>query len=228
MKNLFLLLLITLALSSCGSDSSKTKSPYSIETQIYAVKGSNTEFEKDSLQLVEIEFFNDADQLVKKEFYNQNKELNGVQTYLYENNSSTYHRSEYKDPDGTLLSYYKHDYDKNGNIISSRAFNGLTDEFLRIERFEYNDKNQRISRDIRNVADEVQRKFSFKMDAFNNEMSMMVQQADEKVIFNEQYKITKYNDQKQWLEKWGFINDIPNSYRERIFNPLKTQIAGNE
>lgn len=216
MKNIFFLSLISLILFSCGGDS-LTTGPYEIATKIYGVKGSGTEFEKDTLQMIEIEHFDKDQKLIKKEFFDQNEQLTGIQTYVYENNSSTYSRSEYKSPKGILLSYYKHDYDSNGNMKSIRAFNGVTDEFLRIERFEYNAKNQRIVRDIRNSADQVQRKYGFTFDGFDNETSMNVQYANGEVLFEEEYKITKYDDQKRWLEKWGFYKNEPNSYRERTF-----------
>lgn len=215
MKNLLLLSVLFVFIMSCKNET-KTDG-YTIETKIYAVDGSGSEFEKDSLQFVEKEYFNKKGNLLKKEFFTDKMVLKGTENYLYKDGSGKYHRSNYMAPDSSLLSYYKHTYDAKQNLVSSSAFNGATDEFLRIERLYYNDKNLRTDREIRSIDNEIQRKFSFTLDGFGNETSMTVLQADGQTIFKEIYKITDYNDDNEWLEKWGFVNDVPNSYRERSF-----------
>ncbi len=209
----FLAALIILGLFACGSDKKEQKQR--IETAIYAVKGNINEYQKDSLQFLEVEYYNEAGLLEQKDFFTSARKIKGYEKYLYKNGSNNYYRSEYFDGNDSLLSYYKHHYNQKNLRASSSAYRGANDEFLRIERYYYDDNKNRTGREIRTTENEVQRRFDFTFDKYGNEKEMKVSDAEGTQLFKEFYEITRKNKDNEWMEKWGFVGNTPNSYRKR-------------
>ncbi len=211
----FLAAIIMLGLFACSPDKKEQKQK--VETAIYAVKGSINEYQKDSLQFLEVEYYNDDGLLEQKDFFTSERKIKGYEKYSYKNGSKNYYRSEYFDGSDSLLSYYKHHYNEKKLRASSSAYRGANDEFLRIERYYYDDKGNRTAREIRTTENEVQRRFDFTFDKYGNEKEMKVSNAEGKQLFKEFYEITKKNKDNEWMEKWGFVGNTPNSYRKRTW-----------
>ena len=101
--------------------------------------------------------------------------------------------------------------------MSSTAFDASNDEFLRIERYRHVE-GKRTVKEVRDINDQIQRRMEFAFDKDNNEIAVVISNAAGQDIFYERYQVSKVNADKKWVEKWGFVNDKPNSLRLRSFD----------
>lgn len=145
-------------------------------------------------------------------FYKADGELKGKEVFIYEGSESTPSGSEYYDSYNNLLSHYKFTYDEEGNKTRSQAYEGESDDLLRIETFLY-DNGNRITKEIRDNNNVIQRSFHFIFDAYGNEIEMKVIEGDGNIIATEKYEITEIYPDNTWREKWGFVNDVPTTYQ---------------
>ena len=179
--------------------------------EVYGTKDDGTGYVRGEMKHYESKHYSKG---LHKEtlFYEANGELKGKELFLYNGSESMPSGSEYYDGYNNLLSYYKITYDKEGNKTRSEAYEGESDELLRIETFSYEDGNRK-SKEIRDNNNRIQRSFHFTFDKYGNEIEMKVIEGDGNVIATEKYEITEIYADNTWREKWGFVNDVPTTFQ---------------
>ncbi len=186
------------------------------KTTIFSVEGT-TQYQVDTIQYAEIEHFAANDVLVEHHFLFPNGDLKAKQVYEFLDHKTNASGSKYYDYDGTLLSYYRYDYE-NGKMSAFLAYDASNNELLRIEHFKYNDKGLRTVKEIRDANNTLSRAFSFTYDDEDNMSSLTVSDNKGKILFREDYKVIGKNKiTGKWTELWGFIGKIPNSCKVREF-----------
>ena len=65
------------------------------------------------------------------------------------------------------------------------------------------------------------KKYVFTNDFYGNVTEMFILNENQDTIGKETYKIMQYDDEKQWLEKWGFVNDTHKNLLPKGFRTLK-------
>jgi hypothetical protein len=216
MKDRFLnsLIILTALISSITLTSCKDQKIEGSRTEmleIYDTVNEGEAFSKGKLQHYESKSYN-GDKHMETMFYTAGGEAEGRQQFLYKDGEDQPYRSEYFSPAGDLMSYYLYTYDNDWNQQEIKAYDGQTDELLRIETFKYNG-DLRTRRDIRNSNNVIQRSFHFEFDQYGNEAEMIVTEATGDTLAIETYQITLMNAENQWIEKWGFVNDVPSTYQ---------------
>lgn len=134
--------------------------------------------------------------------------------YIYDEGKlkmSTYYNAQHE-----LLSYYNYQYEE-GNLINKKSFEADSKELLRIDQYEYNVEGQLIKQYIKTANGETDRTMAFSYDQYGNEIQVTIRDGKGKLIINEEFKITEYDVNKRWLERWSFNDDKPLTLRKRVF-----------
>jgi hypothetical protein len=153
---------------------------------------------------------------VSTTYFENDGTLKGVENQLYSADGNET-GAEYKDKQGKLLSYYKYVTDNKGRKISSTGFDGNSDEVLRIEKYGYDQLGYLSIKDIFSADNTPQKRYTFRNDAQGQplEMNIITPQGD--TLGTESYQMTKFDDKKRWVEKWGFANGEPKTCYIRTF-----------
>lgn len=200
---------------ACKSDDLR-KIVRSEKTTIFSVEGT-TQYQVDTIQFAEIEHFDADDIKIEHHFLFPNGDLKAKQVYDFLESKTLASGSKYYDYDGSLLSYYRYDYDNNKRS-ASLAYDASNDELLRIEHYKYNNKGLRTLKEIRDANNALSRAFSFTYDDEDNLSSLTVSDNKGNVLFREDYKVIGKNKiTGKWTELWGFIGKTPNSCKVREF-----------
>jgi len=210
---LLLLSILLIMLSSCSSNDNQIVSSESLE--LYKIVSDNGEFKQGPLSFSEIHFYNTKNQEVEHHVYNADSDDPNKEYFIFENGTAT--KSEYFAPDGQKMSYYTYQYDKDGNVTEKQSFDASNDELLRIEEFEFDDQGQMTKQLIREADGQLSRTMALSYDSNGNETQTTIRDGLGNILVNEEYRITKLDDQKRWIEKWSFYNDQPISLRKRSF-----------
>lgn len=203
--------LVLLLFTSCDQPQEYLKSE---RITVFAMEEKDQEFVPGNMRYSEQSFYKKNGDIEKIEYYNPDGQINGVEKFEYEGNSVK--GSSFYDANDILLSTYVFELNENGDIEKRYAYGARSNDLLRIEYYQYNDKGFKIVKEIRTEDDVMDRYFQFSYDAFGNEKNMILRDNTQKVLVSEEYKITKYDDQKKWLEMTGFVDDVPTSYKKRI------------
>ncbi|MEM9545410.1 MAG: hypothetical protein AAGA77_05530 [Bacteroidota bacterium] len=188
---------------ACTSDKVKISS---IITEVYEVhEGANNEYAKGRLKYMEIENF-ENDRMINKTFYNGDNTVRGKEIFDYEGDSELPSGSKYYNQSGVTLSTYKFEY-RDALKIKSEAFEGTSNNLLRIEGFQYDDSGHLTSKTIYNNLSQKQKSFAFTHDAAGNEVQMNVLDQDDNRLLTESYEIVSRTKDGEWVEKWGYLND---------------------
>jgi len=196
----------------------QTESPRKIISEIslerWAVSGDTTSYMKDSILYLETKKFNKDGILEATIFYTPNKQLKAQELRIFKNNLGPI-GSQYKDASDNILSYYTFKTNKEGLVTESKAFDGQSNELLRIENFEYNRKGKLLKKITKDASESIVRQDIFTLDSRGNEQQVQLLKENGDEILTEIFRITKYDGQKNWTEKWGFVNDKPFSFLAR-------------
>jgi len=157
--------------------------------------------------------------VVDKTFFNQDQTVKGKEVYKYNKQNELPMGSEFYGPDGSVLSTYKYEY-QDTLKSKSFAYAGTTDELLRIERFQYDPRGNMVRKMILDENEVVQKSFMFGHDQYGNEVKMVVTDPDDNIILSETYEIVTVDENKRWIEKYGYVNDNkkPSTFYHRIMN----------
>ena len=205
-------------LIGCKSDK---VSKSSIITEVYEVdEGADNDYAKGQLKYMEHENF-EGERMVDKTFYNKDQTIRGKEVYQFEGKSKYPIGSKYYDQNGKLLSTYKFTY-QDTLKIQSQAYEGDSDELLRIEGFQYDNKGNRVSKTIYNDLNQKQKSFLFGHDANGNEIKMVLLDQNDNLVLSETYEIVTMTSDGEWLEKWGYLNDskAPVTFYHKIKSDL--------
>lgn len=199
-----ILLVIMGLLSSCGKD---VKSA-TVITEVYEVDGGASDiYAKGSLKYMEHESFN-GEKVISKTIYNQDQSVKGKEVYTYTDNKELPTGSKFYGMAGELLSTYKYTYEDTLKSYS-HAYAGDTDELLRIEGFQYDNKGNMVRKTIFNELKQKQKSFMFGHDQYGNEVKMVLTDQNDKMILTETYEIVTVDEKKRWIEKYGYVNANP-------------------
>jgi len=124
-------------------------------------------------------------------------------------------RTSFYDANNNLQSNYVKIYNKNKDKVEVLAYEAETKELLRKEKFEYDSKNNLTSKKVFTADEQLYRHQMFEYDEYGNETKVKILDENKKVIFEETYDISTYDGRKMWVEKWGYRNDEPKSFRKR-------------
>ncbi|MFT4533364.1 MAG: hypothetical protein ACJA1A_001754 [Saprospiraceae bacterium] len=199
-----ILLVSIVLLSSCKED----VKPASVITEVYEVdSGANDNYAKGSLKYMEHENFKNGI-VTSKTIYNEDQSIKGKEVYTFGDNKKLATGSKFYGPAGELLSTYIYTYEDTLKSYSN-AYAGNTDELLRIEGFQYDDKGNMVRKTIFNELKQKQKSFMFGHDQYGNEVKMVLTDQNDKLILTETYEIVTVDDKKRWIEKYGYVNDNP-------------------
>lgn len=208
----FISFFIVFSFLSCQKE---TKNYKEISLERWTVSGDSNEYKKDVIQYLETVQYNDDGLEISKLLYNQDKQLASKEIRILDEKTKFPKGSQYKTASDSLLSFYLFKTNANGLVTESRAFDALTNEPLRVEEFLYNDQGKLQQKTIKDIEGVAVRKFIYTLDKYGNELEVQVLGADGSELLVEQFKITKFDKQNNWIEKWGFVKNEPFSYVAR-------------
>ncbi|WP_235295888.1 hypothetical protein [Portibacter marinus] len=185
------------------------------KNQVWSVKEVDGEFSKDQLTYLETYEYDSDGNEIGHLIYNTDGELNGKELSVFDDNHTRPIGTRYYTPQDSLLSYYHLTYNEKGEKITRKGFDAATDELLRIERFSYDDKGNMIRKEIRTHEDQLLASYVFKYDEFGNKTDMASYNGEGIERVREIYKITKRDNENQWLENWGWQGERPVTFRTR-------------
>lgn len=208
----FILCLCSLTFLSClNEDNPKLIKTESIE--LYEMIEVNGEYKQGKLMHAESFVYDQDGHKVDHKMRQSDNSLH-QEKYIYEDD--VLKMSTYYDAQNELLSYYNYQYD-NDKLTQKKSFEAATEELLRIDDYEYSASGQLIKQYIKTAAGDVNRTMAFSYDKHGNETQVTIRDADGEIIINEEFKITEYDVNKRWLERWSFNNDTPLTLRKRVF-----------
>lgn len=223
MINKYLGISVMLALftgfSACESAiGAKLKTEEFIE--VYDVKNADDEVGQGNLTFMESYVYGKNEQKLEHRVFSIDKKLESSEIFLFASGSKLSSGSEYRDKDGQLLSYYKFKYE--GDKMSRNiAFDGKSNEVLRIEEYGYDASGNQTSKLVKTADGVLVKGYKFSYDKNGNKSSLAVFDGNQKLVFREEYSITKKDNKGRWIEKWGFRNENPKSFRKRYWKEIK-------
>ncbi|GLR20067.1 hypothetical protein [Portibacter lacus] len=185
------------------------------KNQVWSVKEVDGEHTKDQVTFLETYEYDEAGNEIGHLLYSPTGELSGKELAVFDDEYEQPIGTRYYTPEDSLLSYYSLKYDDNGQKTSRWGFDATNDELLRMENFKYDKKGNMIQKDILSADNQLQSSFIFTYDAYGNKTSLNIKDPKGETLLTETYKITKFDDQKRWVENWGWRDDKPYSFRVR-------------
>lgn len=201
---------ICILLSSCTDT-------YQYRTEInevYSVKNTNGNYDAGRLLYRDSILYQNSQIPLEKYIFDKSNVLSGIEKYPKINRSNEL-KSSYTAADGTALSYYKYSLNDAQKKERVEAYDASNDELLRYEEIEYNEQGQLSVRKIFTSEGQLATSYSMLYDIYGNELRKITQHLIRDTIIIEESKITRYNEAKEWSEKWGFINDQPIAFYKR-------------
>ena len=125
-------------------------------------------------------------------------------------------KTSFYDANNVLQSNYVKIYNENKLKVEVLAYEAATNELLRKETYDYDSQNNLTSKKVYTADDQLYRHQKFGYDEHGNETSIEIFDENNKLIFEESYDISTYDGQKMWIEKWGYRNEEPKSFRKRV------------
>lgn len=191
-----------------------------INEERWTLSEKDGEFKKDSIQFLEKYLFNDDGVQQAHVFYNTDGSLRAKDKNIFKKGEKYPVGSQYLDANNKPLSIYEFEFD-DGLKKEARAFEVATKELLRLERYNYDQFQNLIQKDILNITRDTVRTLKYSYDENGNEKKVEVYDNNKKMILAETFQIKKLDKNKAWTEKWGFVNDKPFSYRVRTIRYKK-------
>jgi hypothetical protein len=221
MKYTILLIVSLIVMIACKSEKEETYTEDIIE--VYKVITENGESVRGAMTFSESDLIDPGGRIVQHNFYNADGSFKGKEIFDLAKNSDKILGSKYYDGQDSLLSYYKFVYDEE-KVARKIAFDAANDDMLRIESFEYDDQGRKRIKDIKSSDDVTQRRYVYTYDEDGNENMVTIINPAGEIIFRENYQVTQVNDKLEWRERWGLIDDKPNSYSLKSVRILKRKI----
>ncbi len=202
---------------SCKNGSGKKTS---MMLEIFSTKGDAKTMEKGELQYFESSEY-EGNKKISTTYYDAKGNVKGKEVFEFLSPADSLPiAAKYIDGRDQTLSYYKYINDDKGKAISSFAFDASNDELLRVEQYSY--KNNLLhSKRIFDGNMNANRRYVFSYDEKKNETGFIVYNAKDSLMVNEEFKITKVDENNKWVEKWGFANGKPVTFHKRTSNKVK-------
>lgn len=208
------LVLFVIALTSCKNEKVKkrTATLYAYEVEVAA-----DTYSAGVLRYMEAEYY-EGNRLVSKTFYNNDQSVKGKEIYEYTDRDSLPEASKYYDGNGALLATYEF-INKDGHQVQRNGFDGVSNELLRQERYQYDKKGNRVTKILFDSGNRKQRSFLFGHDKYGNETQMSILNGTDNVIAKEEYEIALIDDAYRWREKWGYLGKekFPKTFYKKTY-----------
>jgi len=213
LKWLFIALII-IVISACAGDQEEQLVLKQEKNQVWSVNQVDGEFAKDKITFLETYEYDKEGREVGHLIYDPEGNLAGKELSVFDDSQENPIGSRYYSATDSLLSYYQLDYD--GAYKSKRkGFDASNDELLRVEVFQHDKDGNMTRKEVRNSSEDLISAYDFTYDENGNMTYMVSRDAGGNIRFSEEYRITLVDDQKKWLENWGWREDSPVSYRKR-------------
>lgn len=210
----YVLLAVLILISACQTEVDRTvhKEEY---IELAKVKITAETYEKGEATFAEKNTFNRAGQKLEHIVVDVAGTRLGNEKFIYEKDRII--RADYFNSKDTLLSYYMYSYNDKGQKSMVKAHDAQNDELLRVEEFGYDDRGFNNVKKILTADMQLDRSYHFVHDLYGNETKVTTLNSAGDTLVQEDMKITQYDEDKKWLEKWGFHNGKPITYRIRSF-----------
>jgi len=219
MKNLSnysaILLAIFCLLVACKEEVSNLPQVKQEKNQVWSVIEVDGEHKKDKITYLESYEYDEKGHEIGHLIYNVDGTLSGKELSVFNNDFEQPVGTRYYTADDSLLSYYTLKYNNEGQKISRHGYDASNDELLRIEEYKYDSRGNMIQKDLRNADESLQSSYIFSYDGFGNKTSLRIQDGNGNIRIAEDYRITKFDANKQWLENWSWRDDKPVNFRTR-------------
>lgn len=215
MKVIFQLSFLLFILSSCQDTTSKTPIPRTEKIEVYSVKNVEGEFVKSKIKFAEAYVYGDDGRKVDHFILDEDGGIINKEKMIYDERD-VLTRSEYYNMFDSLLSYYTYAYEGKDTEVK-KSYDASNNELLRIEKVYKDNNGWDTKKELYSADNQLQRVYSFQYDEYGNETYFSILNALGERIRSEQFKISKMDENNQWLERWGFENDKPISCRSRKF-----------
>lgn len=207
---LYISILITiLFFANCTSQSDNSPKIKEISLERWKVEGTSNEYKKTSIQYLEKTFLNKKGQVKNVAYYSPDKQLKGTEIRIFDKSSKGPVGSQYKTPEDVVQSYYTYKCDDKGRVSLAKAYRKQDDILLRHEMYVYNDQNEVTEKKIYDADMNLRRTTRHHFDAKGQPSYTEVLSAEGKVLLTEKFRLTKFDKNNNWTEKWGFSNDKP-------------------
>lgn len=220
--NVIVLLLSMLCFGACDNE----KNHYTeVITEVFDLKLENDKYVQGPLKFSESFIYDSQGNEYQHLMYNNDKSLKGIESPTFEDDSKNPTGSNYVDADDNLLSYYKHFYNEENQLVRKIGFDASSDEMLRIERYHYDKFGNQIAKEIRTPDDKIQSIHNFTFDIYGNEKSISIINSNNELIYFERFDNVGIDKEKKWNQRWAYDqNDKPVSFsirRKRILKKSK-------
>ncbi len=208
MRYIMLTTMVLLSLLACRDGQVLTK----VESlEIFKVEGNEANKKPSELTYKEVKFYNDDNFLYQQHYYSVDNKLKGFEVIKKDGNKAV---SNYYALDSTILAIYEIEFD-GVKEVSRKGYDGQSKEHLRTETYTYDANENRIGKEIYTSDGALTRIFGFTHDAYGNEIGFSIKDDSGKMLTQEEYKISKSDSQNRWIEKWGYVNDMPKTFHRR-------------
>lgn len=202
--------MLIIGLMACTEQQSKRIKIEQIE--MYDLKEVNGEYLQGAMTFAESYVYDEDGKKLDHRIRQADNTLHR-EKYVYKDGELA--KSNYYGADSTLLSFYIYEFE-NGNLSTRYAYEGETNDLLRIDEYEYNAAGQLTKQIIKTEKAKLSRSMAFSYDQWGNEIQVTIRDDLGNIIVNEEFKITEYDVDKRWLERWSFNNDKPLTKRKRL------------
>lgn len=202
--------ILSLGISACSSEQQKLVKTEQVE--MYDLKEINGEFQQGAMSFAESFVYDELGNKLDHRIRQADNTLHR-EKYVYKDDQLI--KSNYYSADSTLLSFYTYEYE-NGNLTNRNAYEAESQDLLRIDEYEYDADGRVIKQIIKTEKGNVSRTMAFGYDQYGNEIQVTIRDDSGNIIVNEEFKITEYDVDKRWLERWSFNNDTPLTKRKRL------------
>ena len=202
--------LLSLGIYACSSDQQKVVKTEQIE--MYDLKEINGEYEQGAMSFAESFVYDEDGKKLDHRIRQPDNTLHR-EKYVYKDEQLI--KSNYYSADSSLLSFYTYEYE-NAKLKKRLAYEAGSQELLRIDEYEYDADGRVTKQTIKTETGQVSRTMAFSYDQYGNEIQVTIRDDAGAIIVNEEFKITEYDVDKRWLERWSFNNDIPLTKRKRL------------
>ena len=205
------LIICLILFPSCASENA-IKQIKTENIELYEMIEDNGEYKQGSLIHAESFVYDEQGNKVDHKMRQTDNSLH-QEKYIYDDGKIKI--TNYYNDQNELLSYYNYEYE-NGEISRKKSFDATTDELLRIDDYEYNKQGQLLKQYIKTATGNINRTMAFSYDQYGNETQVTIRDGAGEIIINEEFKITDYDVDKRWLERWSFNDDKPLTLRKRV------------
>ena len=185
--------------------------------EIYAVEGDDESKKPTVLSYKDVKQYDVDGVMVQQNFYKVDNTLKAYEFIKKDGNKGV---TNYYGADSSLLAIYELEYE-GIHILTRTAFDGQTKEKLRSESYERDSNGNLKVKRVFNDQGQLMDVYKMNYDKQGNEREFSKYNSEDRLLVNEKFIIVKKNAKGKWLERWGYKDDLPNSFHRRTFGDLE-------